>query len=78
MSHVLLFELFSTDASWIIQCFKKVSKQFLKKTLQDLVTNYNGSCKNLYTELFYALEMEWKINRGQIESGVEHLKKDLR
>lgn len=42
---------------------KKVSKQFLKKTLQDLVTNYKGSYKNSDTELLKPWKRKWGINR---------------
>ena len=57
---------------------KKVSKQFLKKTLQDLVTNYKGSYKNSDTELLKPWKKMGNKQRGQIDSGKEHLKKDLR
>lgn len=42
---------------------KKDSKQFLKKTFQDLVTNYKGSYKNSDTELLKPWKRKWGINR---------------
>lgn len=41
----------------------KVSKQFLKKTLQDLVTNYEGSNKNSGIELLKHWKKEGGLNR---------------